>query len=73
MEWYRNELRSRGESLAHGVIRLSIDVQAGDEVESAMLAKEEAKRRFPARRMWMADRVEMIAIKTAKETNVSKA
>lgn len=60
MEWYAANLRSRGESLASGVIRLRIDVEARDDVEAAMLAKEEAKRRFPERKMWLADAVHAV-------------
>jgi hypothetical protein len=55
-------LYSRGDKIAHGLIRACYDVHADDDVDAAMRAKEEARRQWPHRGQapWFADRVEMI-------------
>ena len=52
-------LRSRGNRIAHGLIRKSYHIEAKDDVDAAMAAKEKARKEFPDRdcSSWFADQV----------------
>jgi hypothetical protein len=58
-------LYSRGDRIAHGRISACYEIQASDDVEAAMSAKEEARKQFPDRdaKTWFADRVELAKIR----------
>jgi hypothetical protein len=60
MDKFIVHLRSRGDHLKHGLIRTHYDIRAHDDVDAAMLAKEEAKKQFPDRSSasWFTDKVE---------------
>jgi hypothetical protein len=53
-------LYSRGDRIAHGLIRAAYDISGKDDVDAAMRAKEAARKQFPDRdaKTWFADKVE---------------
>jgi hypothetical protein len=56
------DLRSRGHTMAHGLIKVAFIVDAVDDVSAAEKAKQKAMAKFPDRELssWRADRVDMI-------------
>jgi hypothetical protein len=60
MDKFTVTLHSRGDRIAHGLIRASYDVHARDDVSAAEAAKLKAVIQFPDRgsRTWVTDKVE---------------
>jgi hypothetical protein len=60
MDKFSVYLYSRGNLLAHGLIRTRYTLHAEDDVDAAMSAKEKARKEFPNRdaNSWFAELVE---------------